>query len=151
MFPSAGKSSNSKDNDDKKEDHELWSNVEAQAAFLGPNLWDKTLPYDADLKVQEVSKQRNHTFFSGFAWLLCLLPPLRRYFIVDLSLLISAIDTLTYLRLLKLLAVLCVEMEISFVCNAISCLVHIVFTLIYYLSINLDALVQRRNFGMCCD
>jgi leukemia factor-related protein len=25
--------------------------VEAQAAFLGPNLWDKTLPYDADLKV----------------------------------------------------------------------------------------------------
>ena len=25
--------------------------MEAQAAFLGPNLWDKTLPYDADLKV----------------------------------------------------------------------------------------------------
>ena len=35
----------------KKDDTELWSQVEAQAAFLGPNLWDKTLPYDADLKV----------------------------------------------------------------------------------------------------
>ncbi|XP_055324279.1 hepatic leukemia factor isoform X5 [Sitodiplosis mosellana] len=52
---SAGKASgNSKDicgNDDKfKEDGDPW-NVEAQAAFLGPNLWDKTLPYDTDLKV----------------------------------------------------------------------------------------------------
>ncbi|XP_058793066.1 hepatic leukemia factor-like isoform X3 [Phymastichus coffea] len=38
--------------DEKKDaDGELWGNVEAQAAFLGPNLWDKTLPYDADLKV----------------------------------------------------------------------------------------------------
>ncbi|XP_023314554.1 hepatic leukemia factor-like isoform X10 [Trichogramma pretiosum] len=38
--------------DEKKEaEGELWGNVEAQAAFLGPNLWDKTLPYDADLKV----------------------------------------------------------------------------------------------------
>ncbi|EGI61927.1 Hepatic leukemia factor [Acromyrmex echinatior] len=35
----------------KDADGELWGNVEAQAAFLGPNLWDKTLPYDADLKV----------------------------------------------------------------------------------------------------
>ncbi|XP_031620186.1 hepatic leukemia factor isoform X2 [Contarinia nasturtii] len=47
-------SGNSKDicgNDDKfKEDGDPW-NVEAQAAFLGPNLWDKTLPYDTDLKV----------------------------------------------------------------------------------------------------
>lgn len=44
---------NSKDTlEDKKDDNELW---EAQAAFLGPNLWDKTLPYDPDLKVQEVS------------------------------------------------------------------------------------------------
>ncbi|OAD53114.1 Hepatic leukemia factor [Eufriesea mexicana] len=34
----------------KDADGELWGNVEAQAAFLGPNLWDKTLPYDADLK-----------------------------------------------------------------------------------------------------
>ncbi|XP_050684235.1 thyrotroph embryonic factor isoform X11 [Leptidea sinapis] len=46
-----GKSVNSKDVlEDKKDDNELW---EAQAAFLGPNLWDKTLPYDPDLKVQE--------------------------------------------------------------------------------------------------
>ncbi|XP_063987170.1 hepatic leukemia factor isoform X3 [Diachasmimorpha longicaudata] len=34
----------------KDADGELWGNVEAQAAFLGPNIWDKTLPYDADLK-----------------------------------------------------------------------------------------------------
>lgn len=55
----AGKSSsNNKDvicGDDKyKEEGDLW-NVEAQTAFLGPNLWDKTLPYDADLKVTQVS------------------------------------------------------------------------------------------------
>lgn len=44
---------NSKDPlEDKKDDSDLW---EAQAAFLGPTLWDKTLPYDPDLKVQEVS------------------------------------------------------------------------------------------------
>ncbi|KPI94329.1 Hepatic leukemia factor [Papilio xuthus] len=42
---------NAKDTlEDKKDDNELW---EAQAAFLGPNLWDKTLPYDPDLKVQQ--------------------------------------------------------------------------------------------------
>ncbi|KAL5282494.1 HLF family protein [Megaselia abdita] len=35
-----------------KEDGDPWS-VEAQAAFLGPILWDKTLPYDADLKVPQ--------------------------------------------------------------------------------------------------
>ncbi|XP_045530955.1 hepatic leukemia factor isoform X8 [Pieris brassicae] len=46
-----GKSVNAKDVlEDKKDDSELW---EAQAAFLGPNLWDKTLPYDPDLKVHE--------------------------------------------------------------------------------------------------
>ncbi|XP_052752639.1 thyrotroph embryonic factor isoform X9 [Galleria mellonella] len=46
-----GKSVNSKDAlEDKKDDNELW---DAQAAFLGPNLWEKTLPYDPDLKVQE--------------------------------------------------------------------------------------------------
>ncbi|XP_055533468.1 protein kinase 4 isoform X3 [Wyeomyia smithii] len=53
-YPS-GKSSNNKDicGDDKhKEDGDPW-NVEAQAAFLGPNLWDKTLPYDSDLKVHQ--------------------------------------------------------------------------------------------------
>lgn len=55
----AGKStSNSKEiicPDDKyKEEGDIW-NVEAQTAFLGPNLWDKTLPYDADLKVTQVS------------------------------------------------------------------------------------------------
>ncbi|XP_021696864.1 transcription factor VBP isoform X2 [Aedes aegypti] len=55
-YPAAtGKSSNNKDicGDDKhKEDGDPW-NVEAQAAFLGPNLWDKTLPYDSDLKVHQ--------------------------------------------------------------------------------------------------
>lgn len=58
-FLVAGKStSNSKEiicPDDKyKEEGDIW-NVEAQTAFLGPNLWDKTLPYDADLKVTQVS------------------------------------------------------------------------------------------------
>lgn len=51
-----GKSSNNNKDicgDDKhKEDGDPW-NVEAQAAFLGPNLWDKTLPYDSDLKVHQ--------------------------------------------------------------------------------------------------
>uniref|UniRef100_U5EGJ8 Putative sequence-specific dna binding transcription factor n=1 Tax=Corethrella appendiculata TaxID=1370023 RepID=U5EGJ8_9DIPT len=50
-----GKTGNNKDicGDDKhKEDGDPW-NVEAQAAFLGPNLWDKTLPYDSDLKVHQ--------------------------------------------------------------------------------------------------
>lgn len=56
----AGKSVNSKDAlEDKKDDNELW---EAQAAFLGPNLWDKTLPYDPDLKVQEVSNRNFITY-----------------------------------------------------------------------------------------
>lgn len=55
-----GKSVNSKDAlEDKKDDNELW---EAQAAFLGPNLWDKTLPYDPDLKVQEVSNRHFITY-----------------------------------------------------------------------------------------
>lgn len=53
-----GKANNNNNNkdicgDDKnKEDGDPW-NVEAQAAFLGPNLWDKTLPYDTDLKVHQ--------------------------------------------------------------------------------------------------
>ncbi|XP_033224143.1 thyrotroph embryonic factor isoform X2 [Belonocnema kinseyi] len=43
--------------DEKKDaDGELWGNVEAQAAFLGPNLWDKTLPYDADLKYVDLDE-----------------------------------------------------------------------------------------------
>jgi len=51
MFVS-GKSGGGKESpDQKKDESELWSQVEAQAAFLGPNLWEKTLPYDADLKV----------------------------------------------------------------------------------------------------
>ncbi|XP_031620187.1 hepatic leukemia factor isoform X3 [Contarinia nasturtii] len=59
-YPSMGKASgNSKDicgNDDKfKEDGDPW-NVEAQAAFLGPNLWDKTLPYDTDLKYADLDE-----------------------------------------------------------------------------------------------
>jgi leukemia factor-related protein len=53
MFPVAGKAANKEGApEEKKDDGELWCNVEAQAAFLGPNLWDKTLPYDADLKVR---------------------------------------------------------------------------------------------------
>lgn len=50
MLLVAGKSCG-KESPDKKDDNELWSNVEAQAAFLGPNLWEKTLSYDSDLKV----------------------------------------------------------------------------------------------------
>lgn len=38
--------------DDKKDDTDLWTNVEAQTAFLGPNLWDKS--YDTDLKVKTI-------------------------------------------------------------------------------------------------
>lgn len=55
FYPSGKSSNNNKDicGDDKhKEDGDPW-NVEAQAAFLGPNLWDKTLPYDSDLKVHQ--------------------------------------------------------------------------------------------------
>jgi leukemia factor-related protein len=53
QFYVAGKAANKEGGpEEKKDDGELWCNVEAQAAFLGPNLWDKTLPYDADLKVR---------------------------------------------------------------------------------------------------
>ncbi|KAM3968744.1 PAR bZIP family member Pdp1 isoform 2-T2 [Aphomia sociella] len=49
-----GKSVNNKDElEDKKDDNELW---EAQAAFLGPNLWEKTLPYDPDLKYVDLDE-----------------------------------------------------------------------------------------------
>jgi len=42
--------------DDKstKDDGELWNNVEAQTAFLGPNLWDKT--YETDLKYVDLDE-----------------------------------------------------------------------------------------------
>ncbi|CAH1967902.1 unnamed protein product, partial [Acanthoscelides obtectus] len=41
--------------DDKsKDDGELWSTVEAQTAFLGPNLWDKT--YETDLKYVDLDE-----------------------------------------------------------------------------------------------
>ncbi|XP_030754077.1 hepatic leukemia factor isoform X3 [Sitophilus oryzae] len=40
--------------DDKKDDGELWSTVEAQTAFLGPNLWDKT--YESDLKYVDLDE-----------------------------------------------------------------------------------------------
>lgn len=49
LFP--GKTNCKEGSDKSKDDSELWSTVEAQAAFLGPNIWDKTLPYDSDLKV----------------------------------------------------------------------------------------------------
>ncbi|KAG8253633.1 hypothetical protein J6590_029206, partial [Homalodisca vitripennis] len=45
-----------KESPDKKDDNELWSNVEAQAAFLGPNLWEKTLSYDSDLKYVDLDE-----------------------------------------------------------------------------------------------
>ncbi|CAB0008515.1 unnamed protein product [Nesidiocoris tenuis] len=45
-----------KESPDKKDDAELWSNVEAQTAFLGPNLWEKTLPYDTDLKYVDLDE-----------------------------------------------------------------------------------------------
>uniref|UniRef100_A0A1B6KII3 BZIP domain-containing protein n=1 Tax=Graphocephala atropunctata TaxID=36148 RepID=A0A1B6KII3_9HEMI len=45
-----------KESPDKKDDSELWSNVEAQAAFLGPNLWEKTLSYDSDLKYVDLDE-----------------------------------------------------------------------------------------------
>uniref|UniRef100_A0A1B6DBH1 BZIP domain-containing protein n=1 Tax=Clastoptera arizonana TaxID=38151 RepID=A0A1B6DBH1_9HEMI len=45
-----------KESPDKKDDSELWSNVEAQAAFLGPNLWEKTLSYDTDLKYVDLDE-----------------------------------------------------------------------------------------------
>ncbi|XP_015126004.1 thyrotroph embryonic factor isoform X3 [Diachasma alloeum] len=53
MITSSLKGKQTKDGPEEKKDAdgELWGNVEAQAAFLGPNIWDKTLPYDADLKV----------------------------------------------------------------------------------------------------
>ncbi|XP_076753160.1 thyrotroph embryonic factor isoform X3 [Xylocopa sonorina] len=53
MITSSLKGKQGKDGPEEKKDAdgELWGNVEAQAAFLGPTLWDKTLPYDADLKV----------------------------------------------------------------------------------------------------
>lgn len=51
FFVVLGKQTKDGPEEKKDADGELWGNVEAQAAFLGPNLWDKTLPYDADLKV----------------------------------------------------------------------------------------------------
>lgn len=40
--------------DDKsKDDGDLWT-VDAQTAFLGPNLWDKT--YETDLKVSSLKQ-----------------------------------------------------------------------------------------------
>lgn len=46
-----------KESPDKKDDGtELWNNVEAQAAFMGPSLWEKTLPYDTDLKYVDLDE-----------------------------------------------------------------------------------------------
>ncbi|XP_073949919.1 PAR bZIP family member Pdp1 isoform X4 [Choristoneura fumiferana] len=60
-----GKSVNSKDTlEDKKDDSELW---EAQAAFLGPNLWDKTLPYDPDLKYVDLDEFLSENGMQGEA------------------------------------------------------------------------------------
>lgn len=51
FFAILGKQNKDGPEEKKDADGELWGNVEAQAAFLGPNLiWDKS-PYDADLKV----------------------------------------------------------------------------------------------------
>ncbi|XP_022832417.1 hepatic leukemia factor isoform X4 [Spodoptera litura] len=58
-----GKSVNSKDPlEDKKDDSDLW---EAQAAFLGPTLWDKTLPYDPDLKYADLDEFLSENGMSG--------------------------------------------------------------------------------------
>ncbi|XP_011879722.1 PREDICTED: thyrotroph embryonic factor isoform X2 [Vollenhovia emeryi] len=56
--PYDGPGKQGKDGPEEKKDAdgELWGNVEAQAAFLGPNLWDKTLPYDADLKYVDLDE-----------------------------------------------------------------------------------------------
>ncbi|XP_044014660.1 thyrotroph embryonic factor-like isoform X2 [Aphidius gifuensis] len=51
-----GKQTKDGPEDKKDTDGELWGNVEAQSAFLGPNLWDKTLPYDADLKYVDLDE-----------------------------------------------------------------------------------------------
>ncbi|XP_036144162.1 thyrotroph embryonic factor isoform X2 [Monomorium pharaonis] len=58
MITSSLKGKQGKDGPEEKKDAdgELWGNVEAQAAFLGPNLWDKTLPYDADLKYVDLDE-----------------------------------------------------------------------------------------------
>ncbi|CAH0547236.1 unnamed protein product [Brassicogethes aeneus] len=40
--------------DKNKDDGELWNTVEAQTAFLGPNLWDKT--YETDLKYVDLDE-----------------------------------------------------------------------------------------------
>ncbi|KAI5701981.1 hypothetical protein M8J75_015402 [Diaphorina citri] len=53
---SNGKTNCKESSDKSKEDSELWSTVEAQAAFLGPNIWDKTLPYDSDLKYVDLDE-----------------------------------------------------------------------------------------------
>lgn len=56
IFPLIGKQGKDGPEEKKDADGELWGNVEAQAAFLGPNLWDKTLPYDADLKYVDLDE-----------------------------------------------------------------------------------------------
>uniref|UniRef100_A0A8D8ZJR4 Hepatic leukemia factor n=1 Tax=Cacopsylla melanoneura TaxID=428564 RepID=A0A8D8ZJR4_9HEMI len=57
LFPTIFGKTNCKEGSDKnKDDSELWSTVEAQAAFLGPNIWDKTLPYDSDLKYVDLDE-----------------------------------------------------------------------------------------------
>ncbi|XP_076234358.1 thyrotroph embryonic factor isoform X2 [Calliopsis andreniformis] len=55
-FDRPGKQGKDGPEEKKDADGELWGNVEAQAAFLGPNLWDKTLPYDADLKYVDLDE-----------------------------------------------------------------------------------------------
>lgn len=48
-----------KESPEKKDETELWGTMEAQTAFLGPNLWEKTLPYDTDLKLGAVDIERS--------------------------------------------------------------------------------------------
>lgn len=45
-----------KESPEKKDESELWGTMEAQTAFLGPNLWEKTLPYDTDLKYVDLDE-----------------------------------------------------------------------------------------------
>lgn len=66
VFLFSGKTNKDICGDDKqKDDGDPW-NVEAQAAFLGPNLWDKTLPYDTDLKVHQVSFEKSKVYYACF-------------------------------------------------------------------------------------
>lgn len=53
-----------------KGDADPWDNFDVQAAFLGPTLWDKRLPYDGqDLKVmKKVASVTDFTLRNKIEW-----------------------------------------------------------------------------------